>query len=154
MSFSDKTAVAFASVVGLGRMPASGTWGSAAAAVAAPWFFMTASGPVRLLILLLVFIGGGLACDIVERLECKKDPGLCVIDEVLGQWITYAFFAALTPWQMFWGFLLFRLFDIWKPAPVRASECWLPGGFGVMIDDALAGLYAAIALGVLIAIGL
>lgn len=153
MTFKESISLAFASLWNLGRLPASGTWGSAAAAVAAPWFFMTATMPVRLLILALLFVGGGLACDIVERLEGKKDPGVCIIDEVLGQWITYFFFAALTPWQMFWGFLLFRLFDIWKPAPVRASECWLPGGFGVMIDDALAGLYAALALWALIAIG-
>jgi len=152
MSFIDRIATNFASVGPFGKLPISGTWGSAVAAVAAPFVFMPAPFTVRLFILVLVFIGGGLACDIVERNLARKDPGLCVIDEVLGQWITYLPFAALTPWQLFWGFVLFRVFDILKPAPVRASECWMPGGFGVMLDDALAGIYAAMALGLLVAV--
>ncbi|GFK92751.1 Phosphatidylglycerophosphatase A [Fundidesulfovibrio magnetotacticus] len=154
MSLIDRIATCFASLGPLGRLPASGTWGSAAAALTAPVFFMPAPWAVRLLVLALVFVGGGLACDIVERNTGIKDPGLCIIDEVLGQWITYLPFAALTPWQLFWGFLLFRVFDILKPAPVRASECWMPGGYGVMLDDALAGVYAAMALGLLLALGL
>lgn len=152
MSFIDRTAVAFASLGPLGRMPISGTVGSLAAMVAAPWVFMESTLPVRLCILALVFLGGGLACDIAERVTCRKDPGICIIDEVLGQWLTYAFFPALGPWQLFVGFLLFRLFDILKPFPVRASENWLPGGYGVMIDDALAGVYAAISLAVVLRI--
>jgi phosphatidylglycerophosphatase A len=55
---------------------------------------------------------------------------------------------------MFLGFVLFRVFDIVKPQPVRASENWMPGGFGVMLDDALAGIYAAISLGILLKLGL
>ena len=150
MTFQERIATHFASLGPFGRLPVSGTWGSAVAAVAAPWLFMSAPVPARLLILALVFVGGGLACDIVERRLGVKDPGLCVIDEVLGQWTTYCLFCALTPWQMFWGFVLFRVFDIWKPWPVRASEDWLPGGFGVMIDDLLAGIYAALALWVVV----
>lgn len=152
MTLIDRIATSFASLGPVGRLPASGTWGSAAAALAAPLLFMPAPQPMRAFILLLVFVGGGLACDIVERNTGRKDPGLCVIDEVLGQWAVYLPFAALTPWQMFWGFVLFRIFDIAKPAPVRASECWLPGGFGVMLDDLLAGLYAAVALWVVCAV--
>ena len=146
MTLIDRIAVNFASLGPLGRLPVSGTWGSAVAALAAPCLFMSATTPVRLLILVLLFIGGGLACDIVERQVCMKDPGLCIIDEVLGQWVTYCLFCTLTPWQLFWGFVLFRVFDIVKPWPVRNSENWLPGGFGVMIDDVLAGVYAAVAL--------
>lgn len=153
MPFIDRIATNFASLGPFGKLPVSGTWGSAVAAVTAPFLFMPAPLPVRLLIIFLVFVGGGLACDIVERNLCRKDPGLCVIDELLGQWITYLFFGALTPAQIFWGFVLFRAFDILKPPPVRASENWLPGGFGVMIDDALAGVYAALSLGLLIWLG-
>ena len=152
MTLIDRIATNFASLGPFGKLPVSGTWGSAVAALAAPVLFMPAPFAVRLTMLVLVFIGGSLACDIVEKNLCRKDPGLCVIDEVLGQWTTYIFFTALTPWQMFWGFVLFRVFDILKPAPVRASECWMPGGFGVMLDDFLAGIYAAIALAVLIAL--
>lgn len=152
MTLIDRIATNFASLGPVGKLPVSGTWGSAVAALAAPVLFMPAPFAVRLAMLVLVFIGGGLACDIVEKNLCRKDPGLCVIDEVLGQWTTFLFFPVLTPWQMFWGFVLFRAFDILKPAPVRASECWMPGGFGVMLDDFLAGIYSAIALGVLIAL--
>jgi phosphatidylglycerophosphatase A len=154
MSLIDRIATTFASVGPFGKLPVSGTWGSAVAAVAAPFVFMPAPFAVRLLILILVFIGGGLACDIVEKNLNQKDPGLCVIDEVLGQWLTYLLFGALTPFQMFLGFVLFRVFDILKPPPVRASENWMAGGFGVMLDDALAGIYAAVALGLLVAMGL
>ncbi|MFP5222011.1 MAG: phosphatidylglycerophosphatase A [Acidobacteriota bacterium] len=152
MTLIERTAINFASLGPVGKLPISGTWGSAVTALAAPFLFMPAPFAVRLTILVLVFIGGSLACDIVEKTLCRKDPGLCVIDEVLGQWTTFLFFPVLTPWQMFWGFVLFRVFDILKPAPVRASECWLPGGFGVMVDDFLAGIYSAAALGVLIAL--
>lgn len=153
MNLIEDIATNFASVGPFGKLPVSGTWGSAVAALLAPLVFLPAPFTVRVFILLLVFVGGGLACDIVERNLGKKDPGLCVIDEVLGQWITYLCFPVLTPWEMFWGFVLFRVFDILKPPPVRASECWLPGGFGVMIDDALAAVYAAVSLGILILLG-
>ena len=152
MTLLERIATNFASLGPVGRLPVSGTWGSAVAALAAPLLFMPAPFTVRLFILALVFIGGGLACDIVERRTGRKDPGLCVIDEVLGQWTAYLPFAALSPWQLFWGFVIFRIFDIAKPAPVRASECWMPGGFGVMLDDLLAGVYSAMALGILTAV--
>ena len=149
---TDRIATWFASLGPLGSLPAPGTFGSAAAALAAPLVFMPASMPVRALILVLLFLGGGLACDIVEKKLGKKDPGLCIIDEVLGQWTVYFFFAALAPWQLFLGFALFRAFDIAKPQPVRASERWMEGGFGVMLDDVVAGLYAALVLGALLAL--
>ena len=89
MTFIDRIATVFASVGPFGKLPISGTWGSAVAALAAPFVFMPrAPCPFALLILVLIFIGGGLACDIVEKNLCRKDPGLCVIDEVLGQWTT------------------------------------------------------------------
>jgi len=154
MSLTDRIATLFASLGPLGRLPASGTWGSLLAALAAPFLFMPAPFPVRLLILLLLFIAGSLACDIVERNLNQKDPSLCIIDEVLGLWLTYCFFSTLTPFELFLGFALFRLFDILKPPPVSASENWLPGGFGVMLDDAVAGCCAAVCLAILMAIGL
>jgi phosphatidylglycerophosphatase A len=75
----------------------------------------------------------------------KKDPGLVVVDEVIGQWITLAGARALD-WRIYLAaFLLFRLFDIWKPAPVRRLEA-LPEGLGIVADDAMAGVYAALVL--------
>jgi phosphatidylglycerophosphatase A len=81
----------------------------------------------------------------VARDKKLKDPQIVVVDEVLGQWITLSG-ATLLNWQTFLiGFVLFRLFDIWKPVPVRQLEK-LPGGIGIVADDLMAGIYAAIAL--------
>ncbi len=75
----------------------------------------------------------------------KKDPGLVVVDEVIGQWITIAGAITLN-WKSWLGaFLLFRLFDIWKPPPVRQLER-LPGGAGIVADDVMAGIYGAIVI--------
>lgn len=75
----------------------------------------------------------------------KEDPGLVVVDEVAGQWMALAGAAALNWKTWLAAFLLFRAFDIWKPAPVRQLE-HLPGGWGVLADDLMAGLYAALVL--------
>lgn len=75
----------------------------------------------------------------------RKDPGLVVVDEVLGQWITLAGAASLTPAAWIAGFVLFRAFDIVKPWPVRKLES-LPEGWGIVADDCLAGVYGAVAL--------
>jgi phosphatidylglycerophosphatase A len=75
----------------------------------------------------------------------KEDPGFVVIDEVVGQWATLAG-AAASNWQaLLGGFLLFRFFDIWKPAPVRQLEK-LHGGMGIVADDVMAGVYGALVL--------
>jgi phosphatidylglycerophosphatase A len=74
-----------------------------------------------------------------------KDPQIVVIDEVLGQWIALAGARSLTPINYLAAFALFRLFDIWKPWPVRQLER-LPGGWGINADDLMAGAYAALVL--------
>ena len=76
----------------------------------------------------------------------KKDPQLVVIDEVVGQWIALGGAASLGRWPV-WvaAFALFRVMDIWKPAPVRQLER-LPGGYGIVADDVMAGIYAALVL--------
>ena len=79
------------------------------------------------------------------RALSAKDPQIVVIDEVIGQWIALAG-APLFNWKSCLGaFVLFRLFDIWKPAPVRQLEN-LPEGLGIVADDAMAGIYAALVL--------
>jgi phosphatidylglycerophosphatase A len=91
----------------------------------------------------LTFVGV-LAAGRVARGVGLKDPGLVVVDEVAGQWVT---FLALpfTPATALAGFLLFRLMDIVKPWPARDLER-LPGGFGIMADDVAAGIYAQLLL--------
>jgi phosphatidylglycerophosphatase A len=73
------------------------------------------------------------------------DPGLIVVDEVVGQWITLAGVTHLNWKSWLAAFLLFRAFDIAKPFPIRRLEK-LPGGIGIVADDALAGVYAALVL--------
>jgi len=96
---------------------------------------------------LVIAAVGVFASSQVSQWANSKDPQFVVIDEVSGQLITYHFFLpAMLNWKI-WilGFLLFRFFDIWKPFPIRHLEK-LPGGWGIMADDWLAGIYAAILL--------
>ena len=97
---------------------------------------------------------GVIAAEIVSTKIGVKDPQFIVIDETSGQMLTYSL--AFTPlnWKyLLLGFILFRLFDIWKPFPARQAES-LPGGWGIMADDWIAGLYAAIGLWIARAAGL
>ena len=95
------------------------------------------------------------ASDAAERVFARKDDGRIVIDEVVGQLLTLAPLAFLSPasarrspgWLLA-GFLLFRLLDIVKPPPVRWAERSFPGGAGVMLDDIFAGALGAVLLGV------
>jgi phosphatidylglycerophosphatase A len=85
------------------------------------------------------------AADVTARALATKDPGLVVIDEVVGQWIALAGAASIHWLTVLAGFILFRVFDILKPPPVRQLER-LPGGLGIVADDAVAGVYAALLL--------
>jgi phosphatidylglycerophosphatase A len=86
------------------------------------------------------------ASDRTARDTGSKDPQTVVVDEVIGQWIALAAVGDLHNWA-YWlvAFILFRLFDIWKPWPVRSLEKF-PGGTGIVMDDVGAGLYAALVL--------
>lgn len=88
-----------------------------------------------------------------EKAVQRKDPSIVVIDEVAGQMIALLSgpFWLHTWWSILSAFLLFRLFDIWKPYPIRRLEA-LESGLGIMADDVLAGVYALIANSVLISI--
>lgn len=78
----------------------------------------------------------------------NADPSQAVIDEVMGQLMVFFFVPFGISWPFILaGFLLFRLFDIWKPYPIRDLEI-LPGGLGICADDLLAGVYAGICLAV------
>jgi len=130
---------------GLGK-PGPGTWGSVAALLiwaAVAWGVHPA--PHTLLLLLLVGIAltlvlGIPAATIAARESGRKDPGFVVIDEVAGQWI--ALIGSRADWRhALIALVLFRLFDITKPFPVRQLEN-LPEGWGIVFDDVFAGLYA------------
>lgn len=93
--------------------------------------------------LIVLFLIGTWAATRVEKLTGKKDAGIIVIDEVVGQLITFLFVPAkIGWWAIIVGFFAFRAADIWKPYPTHKFEA-LPSGLGAMADDAMAGFYAA-----------
>jgi len=84
----------------------------------------------------------------------QKDPQFVVVDEVSGQLVTYLVALAPANWKyLLLGLILFRAFDIWKPFPARQAEK-LPGGWGIMADDWVAGVYAALGLWIARILGL
>jgi phosphatidylglycerophosphatase A len=133
----------------LGCVPKGpGTAGSLGAlAVAAALYVWAGVPPAGFLVLSLLLLAPSIwAAGRVARETGSKDPQTVVVDEVVGQWITLAGAATLDRWQA-WAaaFILFRLFDIWKPPPVRALER-VPSGAGIVLDDVMAGIYAALVL--------
>jgi len=131
---------------GCGYSPVGpGTAGSLAALVIA---ILVHNRGALLLLAMVLLLPGIWAAGKVAQYESRKDPQIVVIDEVLGQWITLAGASTLN-WKSFLAaLLLFRLFDIWKPPPVRQLEA-LSGGLGIVADDVMAGLYGALAIFVL-----
>ena len=162
---------------GVGLIPlAPGTWGSAVDVAVylalgraaqttfdyvvtrgldlSPQTFQTLLTTALLLVVFSVSLAGTWAATRAEKLFGKKDPGAVVVDEVAGQLVAFLF----VPWGAGWwavvaGFVAFRVFDIWKPYPVRRLE-HLGGGLGIMADDLLAGFYAAAVTSLLISLSL
>jgi phosphatidylglycerophosphatase A len=142
-------AFAVATFFGAGYLkPGPGTWGSVAAAllwIAAAWWFHLAHHALLLALALGIAVALALgipAATIAERESGGHDPGFVVIDEVIGQWVALL----LCPPDWAHGLIaliLFRLFDIIKPFPVRRLER-LPRGWGIVFDDVGAGLYALV----------
>jgi phosphatidylglycerophosphatase A len=173
-SAGDRVALAVATC-GVGFLPvAPGTWGSLVgvglflaanaaggavyhAAGARGWSPLPISALHTTLVLLLLIgltVAGIWAASRTEAVLARKDPGVVVIDEVVGQLITFAFVSHLAgPFTIIAGFVLFRLFDIWKPYPIRRLES-LESGLGIMADDVLAGFYAATLLSLITSIHL
>lgn len=143
MTLRDRIAVIIGTTLGTGFFPiAPGTVGSFVAVLVL--FF----APVMSLSLFVAAILVTLAAGVWAAGRCEKlwgkDPGRVNWDEVAGQMITLL----LVPKTLLFytaGFFLFRFFDILKPSPVRDAEK-LPGGWGIMMDDVLAGVYAALCL--------
>ncbi len=132
-----------ASVFGAGYFPvASGTVGSLVTAVAI--WLLPLTRPRIVVALAVVTVLGVWAGSRVERALGRKDPGVIVIDEVAGMLLSVVLLPLpLSIPVLVTAFLLFRLFDIWKPFPARESQA-LTGGMGVMVDDLIAGLYTLV----------
>lgn len=129
----------------LPRLP--GTWGSLAALPVA-WPIHHYWGSIGLAAAALVVFAAGIwAANVyMLRSDGAHDPGPIVVDEVAGQWLTLL--AAGGPDLLLYaaGFMLFRIFDILKPWPCSLVDRKVVGGFGVMLDDVLAAVYAGAAL--------
>ena len=136
---------------GCGYAPkAPGTAGSLAAlliAIALNWY--GGYGRWTLLLLTALLLAPGIwSAGVVAKRTNQPDPQIVVVDEVIGQWITLAG-AATFNWKTYLAaFVLFRLLDMWKPAPARQFENF-PGGWGIVADDVMAGVYGALAIFVL-----
>ena len=136
---------------GSGLAPAAqGTFGSLAAIL--PWLLLRQlSLPLNVLVIVIGFAVGVWACDVAGRALGVDDHRSLVWDEFIGQWIALLP-ALLGPWwAVVLGFALFRLFDVWKPWPIRYLDQHLKGGLGVMMDDVIAGVLAAIVLWLVLA---
>ncbi|WP_208349179.1 phosphatidylglycerophosphatase A [Pseudaestuariivita rosea] len=138
--------------------PAPGTWGSAAAIPVAYGLHVAGGFPLLLIATVLVFAAGWWATMRETRGADDHDPSEIVIDEVAGQWIALwplsasLWHAGVDPWVFPYpgwiaAFVLFRLFDIWKPGPVGWADRQ-HGPLGVMLDDVIAGAMAAVIVAV------
>lgn len=143
-------AVWLATCGGIGYLPIPGTFGAAVGLIIAfalarahlsrAWFFT-----LMLAAATLIFVLGVWAANSAEKFFTRKDPGEVVIDEVVGQVVTFLAKPDLNWKELLAGFLLFRILDVIKPFPARRAE-HLPGGWGIMTDDVVAGLYSLAAL--------
>jgi phosphatidylglycerophosphatase A len=143
----ERLAILIATWFGCGYFPwGPGTVGSIAAAALAWLGSEIGLGRGALICATLLLLAPGIwAAGATARHVGRKDPGIVVVDEVLGMWLTLWVAPALNWKTVGLGLALFRLFDIWKPWPVRKLE-QLPGGVGIVADDLAAGIYAAIIL--------
>ncbi|HSA91424.1 MAG TPA: phosphatidylglycerophosphatase A [Terriglobales bacterium] len=145
-----------ATLVGVGRLrPAPGTWASVA--TVGLWAALAASlptearWPVAAAVAGAAILAGVPAASAMARESGKEDPQAVVIDEVAGQMI--ALVALPVAWKsLLVSLILFRIFDIVKPPPLRRLEK-LPGGLGIVMDDVAAGVYARLAAEVLLRVG-
>ncbi len=131
---------------GSGLLPiAPGTWGSLAALPFA-WVIASVWGQWALFVAGAIALAAGTwAADMFARRNQQEDPPAVVIDEVAGQWLALAVVPpGALPYAL--GFVLFRLFDIVKPWPAGLIDRRLRNGLGIMLDDVVAGVYAAVAL--------
>ena len=144
---------------GVGYLPlAPGTWGSAVG-VGLFLLLVRATPPNALVAVVLVAIvaitfAGIWAATRTEQLSGRKDPGKVVVDEVAGQFIALFPLTLFPRWStaaVIVSFILFRFFDIVKPYPENRLQD-LNGGAGVMFDDLVAGVYAAVIVSILLKI--
>ena len=139
----------FATWFGIGLLrPAPGTWGSFAALLI--WYFTEFLHPTAHVILPIFILFSWLVCSQATKDSDSKDHSAIVIDEVAGMLVTLSFVSHGIMTYLF-AFLLFILFDIWKPWPISWIDQNIQGGLGILLDDLIAGFFAGgIIYGILI----
>ena len=136
---------------GLGYAPiAPGTFGTLAG-IPAFYYLSNFSWPLQLLTLAAILFLSFWICDVAGKYYDEADDGRIVIDELIGYLITTAFLPFSWPVAIL-GFVWFRIFDIVKPPPASWFDREMKNGFGVTLDDVMAGIYAAIALRICLAL--
>ncbi len=126
-----------------GYLPkAPGTWGSLVG-VLLVFLLHALSLQIYLSVVAGLFIVGSFVAGEAEKILDNRDPGVVVIDEIVGMLITMIA-VPVTPLTMVLGFILFRVFDIAKPFPVNFFDQHFHGGLGIMLDDVVAGIYSLI----------
>ncbi len=173
-TFFDYASIAV-TTFGVGYLPlAPGTFGSVVGVIIYLWIIIIEAASIGFLldkgleiasinawfwvfnlVLFLAFCLLGIrASGRATELFNDKDPQKVVVDEVMGQLLVFLFVPFLASWWLIVaGFLLFRLFDIWKPYPIDYLQN-LPAGLGVCADDLLAGIYGGVCLSILYAVSL
>jgi phosphatidylglycerophosphatase A len=130
----------FATWFGVGLIrPAPGTWGSLAALLL--WYFAEFLHSSIYIILPILILFSWLICSQASQDSDAKDHSAIVIDEVAGMLVALSFVNHEIIIYL-WTFLLFRLFDIWKPWPISLADKNVEGGLGILLDDLIAGLFA------------
>jgi phosphatidylglycerophosphatase A len=136
-----------ATVFGIGRAPVAAGTVASLAALPVAWALLNLPGPYGRALLFAAAtaaLGFGLwAAHQYAAAKGAADPKEVVIDEVAGQWYALVFADGAVWWHFALGFALFRAFDIVKPWPVNWAQDHLPGGWGIMLDDIVAAIYAA-----------
>ena len=149
MSWADRFIVFCGVGFGSGLAPkAPGTFGSAFALLFVP-IWLAIGLPATIFAIIAMSLIGIYICDRTAKVMNVHDDGRIVWDEFAGQSITFLPILYLGQMNWLWlliGFALFRLFDVWKPWPIRAIDRQVGGGFGIMLDDIIAGLWAAICI--------
>ncbi len=128
--------------------PAPGTWGTLAS-VPLWWLLAQTTLPVYVLICVISFVIGIYLCGKTAERLGVHDHSAIVWDEFVGLWVTMIAVPVTWP-NLLLGFVLFRIFDIVKPWPIRELDRKVHGGFGIMIDDIVAGIMACLSLHALV----
>ena len=149
MNWSERLIVFCGVGLGSGLAPkAPRTFGSAFALLFVPFWFAVGFN-ISLAVIVLMSIVGIYICGKTAEIIHVHDDGRIVWDEFAGQSITFLPLIYIGQISWLWalvGFALFRLFDIWKPWPINVIDRQVDGGFGIMLDDIIAGIWAALCI--------